>query len=143
MPIATENAGRPGEPVQPFATRWDAARFLLGLSGFWAGFAGICLTWISNAPGLVIILPVALSIAGAVLHGQSTRRLEEAMTGRSVRPWPLGYTRLRTQIQATIPSTVIAAAKRLDTNVILVTSVIYALFAADLVAFVATWYVRR
>lgn len=134
---------RSADPIQLFETKQDAAWHLAGLAGFWAGFGGLCLLWLIRAPGIVAIVPLAILVCGWAVAGTASRKLEERLTGRHVRPWPFGFPRLRTQIEATLPSTVIAAARRLDTNPVLVAGVVYALLGLDLIALFATWYARR
>jgi hypothetical protein len=131
------------QPDQLFSTKGEARLYLVGLFGFWAGFGGASMLWLISAPSTLVIAAFVVLAAGWLVAGKATRRLEEHLTGRSVRPWPFGFPRLRTQLEATLPSTVVAAAKRLDMNPPAVAIAVYGLLALDMVAFVATWYARR
>ena len=128
---------------QLFSTKQDATLYFVGLVGFWAGFGGACTLWLIGAPTIAVIAAFAILAGGWLVAGQATRRLEEHLIGRAVRPWPFGFPRLRTQLEATLPSTVVAAAERLDMNPLPVAIAVYLLLALDLVAFVATWYARH
>ena len=94
------------------------------------------------APAIFLATFLAV-VAGSVLIMRSTRQLEWRLNGRRVRPWPLGYPSLRTQIAATLPSTVAAAANALRLNVVVVAVVIYGLLFMSLASFVAIWALGR
>jgi hypothetical protein len=108
---------------------------LAGLSGLWGGFAATCLAAALDSPSAVTLAAAIVTIGGIVVSMSATRKLEERITGRRVRPWPLGYPGLRAQILSTLPSTVIAAARRLNLNAPLVAGGVYGLLAAGVVAF--------
>jgi uncharacterized protein YjeT (DUF2065 family) len=126
-----------------FQSRSDAAWHLVGLGGFWAGWAAVVLVWLVRAPGVLVLGGLSILVIGVVASMKSTRKLEERMTGRHVRPWPFGYPRMRTQIATMLPSTVNAAARRLGLNAMLVDVVIYGLLGADLVLLVAMFSLLR
>jgi hypothetical protein len=50
---------------------------------------------------------------------------------------PFGYVRFRTQVIATLPSTVMAAAQRLKLNAVVITIVMYSMLAIGMIALVA------
>ena len=134
--LTTESGG-------PFATRVDALWFLAGLAGFWGGFAVICVAAVAGWPSLFVLAGFVVVAAGAMAQGRSTRRLEERISGRTVRAWPFGYPSFRTQVVATLPPTVVAAARRLDWDARLVVGLIYGLLAIDLVALVVLFSSHR
>lgn len=101
------------EPDNLFPARRDAVLYLVGLGGFWAGVAVILIAADARLPSLVVVAFFGLAVSCAFLHMNTTRKFEGRLTGRSVRPWPLGYVSFRTQVIATLPSTVMAAAQRL------------------------------
>ena len=73
----------------------------------------------------------------------AVRKLEGRITGRVVRPWPLGYTSFRVHVIATLRSTVMAAAQRLNFNAAVVAIAMYSLLVIDFFAFIAVWAARR
>lgn len=124
------------EPTSLFPTRRDAALYLAGLSGFWGGIALVLIAAEVTAPTFTFVLLVALLFASTVLIMNATRKLEGRLSGKVVRPWPFGYASLRTQVIATLPSTVMAAAQRLNLNAIVIAAAVYALLVVDFVEMV-------
>src|SRR5438046_966738 len=114
------------EPDNLFPARRDAVLYLIGLGGFWGG----------------VVVFSGLAIACAFLHMSTTRKFEGRLTGRPVRPWPFGYASFRTQVIATLPSTVMAAAQRLKWNAIVVTAATYSMLVIGLIALIA-WPTTR
>lgn len=125
------------DPEHLFPRGRDAVVYLTGLGGFWGGVTASLIAADTKLPEFVI----SVLMVGAVVCGFSLMntvcRLESRMTGRSLRPWPLGHTSFRTQVIATLPSTVMAAAQRMRWNAVLVTVAIYGLLIIGLVALVA------
>lgn len=126
-----------------FETKGEAVRYLAGLAMLWLGFGLTCVFWILGAPAVGVVSALAVLVVGWSLTIASSHRLDERLTGRRMRPWPFGFLRLRTQVQATLPSTVTAAARRLDANPLSVTIVIYALLLLAVTALLASWLVSR
>ena len=125
------------EPANLFPARRDAVLYLIGLGGFWGGIgAGMVATDI-GAPSFVTVVFFACALGSVPLLLNATRRLEYRMTGQSVRPWPFGYVSFRTQVIATLPPTVMAAAQRLKWNAVVVTVAIYTTLVVRLIALVA------
>ncbi|TMF77281.1 MAG: hypothetical protein E6I12_08780 [Chloroflexi bacterium] len=100
------------EPDNLFPARRDAVLYLIGLGGFWGGVAVLLIAADAALPSFVVVVFSGLAIACAFLHMSTTRKFEGRLTGRPVRPWPFGYASFRTQVIATLPSTVRAAAQR-------------------------------
>lgn len=130
------------EPDNLFPARRDAVLYLIGLGGFWTGIAVILIAADAALPSFVVIVFSGLAVSCAFLHMSTTRKFEGRLTGRSVRPWPFGYASLRTQVIATLPSTLMAAAQRLKWNAIVVTAAMYSILAIGLIALVA-WPTTR
>lgn len=130
------------EPDRLFPARRDAVLYLIGLGGFWGGCAAALIAADAAVSSLVIVVFSVLAVGCGVLHMITTRKLETRMTGRSVRSWPVGYASFRTQVIATLPSTVMAAAQRLRLNAIVVTVATYSLLVVGLVALIA-WPTKR
>lgn len=130
------------EPDSLFPARRDAVHYLVGLGGFWAGVAVILTAADAALPSLVVVVFSGLAVSCAFLHMNTTRKFEGRLTGRSVRPWPLGYASFRTQVIATLPSTAMAAAQRLQWNAIVVTAAMYSTLVIGLIALVA-WPTTR
>ena len=125
------------EPDTLFPTHRDAVIYLIGLGGFWGGIAAALVATDLTIPSFVAAAFVVLALPCVFLHMNTTRKLDGRINGRVVRPWPLGYASLRTQVIATLPSTVMAAAQRLKINAVLVTVAMYSMLVIGLVAFVA------
>ena len=101
------------EPEQLFPNRSDATWYLGGLASFWGGMAALQLATVARvAPWLEIGLLI-FPIGGLFALSVGIRRLDTNLTGRASRPWPFGYPSLRTMIEATFPSTMMAAGERL------------------------------
>jgi hypothetical protein len=130
------------EPDNLFPARRDAVLYLVGLGGFWGGCAAALIAADAAVSSFVIVLFSVLAVGCGFLHMNTTRKLETRMTGRSVRPWPLGYASFRTQVIATLPSTVMAAAQRLKLNALVVTIATYSLLVVGFIALVA-WPTKR
>jgi hypothetical protein len=135
-------AWRVEEPDNLFPAPRDASLYLAGLAGFWGGMAAGLIAAIAAAPSLVVWVFLVSALGGGFLHLNATRKLEGRISGRTVRPWPLGYASFRTQVFATLPSTVMAAAQRLNFNVILITVAMYSLLVIDFFALIA-WGSKR
>lgn len=129
-------------PDNLFPAPRDAFLYLAGLAGFWGGIALGLIAAIAAAPSLVVWVFLISALGCGLLHSNATRKLEGRISGRRVRPWPLGYASFRTQVIATLPSTVIAAAQRLRWHAVVVALAVYSLLVADFVAFVG-WGLRR
>lgn len=125
------------EETELFPNRSDAALLLLGLAGFWGGMAAVGVARALRLPSFVVIVLLPVLFAGAVLAMNATRRLEERLTGRKVRPWPFGYPRFRTQVKATMPWTIADAADRLGLNGNLTAAGLYLLLV---VAVGSVWF---
>lgn len=125
------------EPDNLFPAPRDAVLYLIGLGGFWGGIAGGLVAADFGAPSFVIVVFFVVAIGSWPPLMSAIRKLEYHMTGRSVRPWPFGYVRFRTQVIATLPSTVMAAAQRLRLNAVVVTVAMYSLLVIGLIALVA------
>ena len=110
---------------------------LLGLAGFWGGMAALGIAGALRLPSPVVIGLLPVVFTGAVLIMNATRRLEERITGRKVRPWPFGYPRFRTQVKATMPWTIADAAARLGLNGNLTAAGLYLLLV---VAVGSVWF---
>jgi hypothetical protein len=125
------------EPDNLFPGRGDAVVYLSGLGGFWGGIAAALVASDAGLPSVVVIVFAVVAVACVFLHMNTIRKMERRMTGRSVRPWPFGYASLRTQVIATLPSTVMAAAQRLKVNAVLVTVAMYSTLVVGFIALVA------
>jgi hypothetical protein len=130
------------EPKNLFPTRRDAGLYLIGLGGFWGCCAAALIAADAVAPSFVVVVFFVVAGICGFLHMNTTRRFEGRISGRSVRPWPFGYASLRTQVIATLPSTVMAAAQRLKWHAVMLTVAIYSLLIVGLVALVA-WPTNR
>jgi hypothetical protein len=130
------------EPDNLFPAPRDAALYLAGLGGFWGGIAGGQIAAIAAAPSLVVSIFVISALGCGFLHLNATRKLEGRISGRTVRPWPLGYASFRTQVIATLPSTVMAAAQRLKWHAAVVALAVYSLLVIDFVALIV-WGSKR
>jgi hypothetical protein len=130
------------EPDNLFPARRDAVLYLIGLGGFWGGVAVILIAADAAFPSLVVVVFSFLAVGCAFLHMSTTRKFEGRLTGRSVRPWPFGYASFRTQVIATLPSTVMAAAQRLKWNGMVVTAATYSMLVIGLIALIA-WPTMR
>jgi len=130
------------EPDNLFPARRDAVLYLIGLGGFWGGVAVLLIAADAALPSFVVVVFSGLAIACAFLHMSTTRKFEGRLTGRPVRPWPFGYASFRTQVIATLPSTVRAAAQRLKWNAIVVTAATYSMLVIGLIALIA-WPTTR
>jgi len=125
------------EESELFPNRSDAALLLLGLTGFWGGAAAIGLAGALRLPSFVVSALLPVLFAGVLLAMNATRRLEEHITGRRVRPWPFGYPSFRTQVRATMPWTIAEAADRLGLNGNLTAAALYFLLV---VAVASVWF---
>ena len=126
--------------------RSDAAWYLAGLTGFWGGFAATCLVATAGGGSITTWIglpPVVLVFGSAAVLLRSINRLETALTGRRVRPWPLGYASLSTQIKATLPWTIAAAGERVGLNGRGVAIGLYVLLLLDLISFLLVMSTRR
>lgn len=130
------------EPVHLFPSRRDAVLYLVGLGGFWTGFAVALIAADAALPSFVVVVFFGLALSCAFLHMRTTRKLERRLTGRSVRPWPFGYASFRTQVIATLPSTAMAAAQRLELSPIVVTVAMYSMLVVGFIALLA-WPATR
>ncbi len=130
------------EPDNLFPAPRDAAPYLAGLAGFWGGVAAGLIAALAAVPSLVVWVLLVSALGCGFLHLNATRKLEGRISGHSVRPWPLGYASLRTQVIATLPSTVMAAAQRLNSNAMLVTVAMYSLLVIDFFALIL-WGSKR
>jgi hypothetical protein len=130
------------EPDNLFPTRHDAVLYLIGLGGFWAGIAAALVASDAAVPSSIVVVLVVVAVACAFLHMNTIRKIDGRITGRSVRPWPFGYASFRTQVIATLPSTVMAAAQRLKLNPVVVTVAMYSMLVVGLFALVA-WPATR
>jgi hypothetical protein len=125
------------EKTELFPNRNDAILYLLGLTGFWGGGAALGIAGALRLPSFVVIGLLPVVLAGAVLIMNATRRLEDHLTGRKVRPWPFGYPRFRTQVKATMPWTIADAADGLGLNGNLTAAGLYVLLV---VAVASVWF---
>jgi hypothetical protein len=125
------------EPENLFPARRDAVVYLIGLGGFWGGIAAALITTDARLPSFVAGAIAVLALPCGFLHMNTTRKLDGRITGRVVRPRPFGYARFRTQVIATFPSTVMAAAQRLKLNAIGVTVAMYSVLVVGLIALLA------
>jgi hypothetical protein len=130
------------EPDNLFPAPQDAVLYLAGLAGFWGGIGAFMIAVGGGAPSLVIATISVLLIASVFVSMRAVRKLEGRITGRLVRPWPLGYPSFRIQVIATLPSTVMAAAQKLKWHAVIVTMAMYALLILDFVALVI-WAAKR
>jgi len=130
------------EPDNLFPAPRDAALYLAGLAGFWGGIAAGLIAVIAVAPSLVVWVLLISALGCGLLHSNATRKLEGRISGRTVRPWPLGYASFRTQVVATLPSTVMAAAQRLKWYTVAVALAVYSMLVIDLFALVV-WGSKR
>jgi hypothetical protein len=135
-------AWRVEEPDNLFPAPRDAALYLAGLAGFWGGIAAGLIAAIAAAPSLVVLVFLIAALGCGLLHSNATRKLEGRISGRPVRPWPLGYASFRTQVVATLPSTVMAAAQRLKWHTVVVALAVYLLLVIDLFGLVV-WSSKR
>jgi hypothetical protein len=131
------------EPDNLFPAPQDAALYLAGLAGFWGGIGACMIAAAVAAPSFAVAGIFVLAGACLFVTMRAVRKLEVRITGRVVRPWPLGYPSLRVQVIATLPSTVMAAAQRLRFNAVVVTIAMYSLLIVDLFALVAMGAARR
>ncbi len=128
---------RAEEPDNLFPAPRDAAFYLGGLAGFWGG-VGVFLILAAVGATPVVVVGVAILMLGSLyVTMRAVHKLERRITGRVVRPWPFGYASLRIQVIATLPSTVMAAAQRLNFNAVVVALAMYALLVIDFVALIA------
>ena len=130
------------EPENLFPERRDAVLYLVGLGGFWFGIAASVIAADAAVPSFVIVAFFVVALGCGFLHMNNTRGFERRINGRSVRPWPLGYASFRTQMIATLPSTVMAAAQRLKLNAVLVTVAMYATLVVGFIAMMV-WPTKR
>lgn len=131
------------EPDNLFPAPQDAALYLAGLAGFWGGIGAFAIAAAAAASSLAIATISVLTIASMFVAMRATRHLEGRITGRVVRPWPLGYPSLRVQVTATLPSTVMAAAQKLNFHAVIVATAMYSLLVIDFFALVAMWAAKR
>src|SRR5579859_6614880 len=122
------------EPENLFPAPGDAALYLAGLAGFWGGLGVAMFAAAFAAPSVAVTAIAILMVASMFLTMRSVWKLDARITGRPVRPWPLGYPSFRAQVTATLPSTVMAAAQRLSFNAVIVTVAMYSLLIIDFVA---------
>lgn len=130
------------EPNNLFPARRDAILYLLGLGGFWGGIAVGLIASDVAVPSFVVLVFVVAALGCGLLHMSTTRKFQARMSGRPVRPWPFGYASFRTQLIAILPSTVMAAAQRLNWNALVVTVAMYSLLVVALIALIA-WPTHR
>jgi hypothetical protein len=130
------------EPANLFPKERDAVLYLVGLTGFWGGIGAVLIAAEAAASSVAIWTISGVALGSAVLVMNATRKLEGRISGRMVRPWPFGYASLRTQVIATLPSTVMAAAQRLSLNAVVVVLVVYSLLVLDFLAMVV-WSGKR
>jgi hypothetical protein len=130
------------DPGNLFPERRDAILYLVGLGGFWLGIAAALIGADAGLPSFVFGAFIVAAVGCSFLHMSTTRKFETRISGRSLRPWPLGYTSFRTQLIATLPSTVMAAAQRLKLNAIVVTVAMYSALVVGLIALVS-WPAKR
>lgn len=120
-----------------FPTREDAAWLLLGFSVFAVAWALVIATLRLAGgrfePGVVVPL-AGLLVLGAAILEIALRRLQVRLTGRPIRPWPVGLVSLSTLATAISPSAVTEASTRVGLNGRVVTTLIYALLALDAIA---------
>jgi hypothetical protein len=134
---------RTEEPDNLFPTPQDAALYLAGLAGFWGGIGALLIAVAAAAPSLAVAAISVLAIASMFVTMRAIRKLEGRITGRVVRPWPFGYPSLRIQVTATLPSTVMAAAQKLNFHAAIVAMAMYSLLIIDFFALVAIWAAKR
>ena len=125
------------DPENLFPRARDAVVYLTGLGGFWGGVTASLIAADTKLPAFVISVLMVGAVVCAFSLMNTVCRLESRMTGRSLRPWPLGHPSFRTQVIATLPSTVMAAAQRMKWNAVAVTVAIYGLLIIGLIALVA------
>ena len=125
------------EPENLFPARRDAVVYLIGLGGFWGGIASALIASDARLPSFVSGAFAVIALPCAFMHMNTTRKLDGRISGRVVRPWPFGYPSFRTQVIATFPSTVMAAAQRLRLNAIVVTVAMYSVLVVGLIALLA------
>jgi hypothetical protein len=130
------------EPDNLFPASQDAVLYLAGLAGFWGGIGAFMVAVGAAAPSLVLATISVLLIVSTFVSMRAVRKLEGRITGRLVRPWPLGYPSFRVQVIATLPSTVMAAAQRLKWHIVIVTVAMYSLLILDFFALVV-WASKR
>jgi hypothetical protein len=123
------------DPKTVFPDRNEAICLVLGLAGFWGGFALLCLFTIiggsSGSPLALISLSITISltIVGFILFFKGVRQVELFRTGKPSAAWPRGPS-LWAQMEAGSPKMLAIAGRRLGLPGSIVAALVYALLLA-------------
>jgi hypothetical protein len=127
------------QPDRLFPTPRRAGELLVGAGLFWGAFlvfAAMPKGDNQQPPAILVLLSLAGATVGIVLVTRAQRSLHERLTGQKLKPWPVGFPNLSTQIRSTLPSTLMAAARESGVgHPRLVVATLYAELALGLVLF--------